>query len=73
MTKESSIDLTVGIRIHRRLGECIHGEDLVATLYGNDEKKLNEAAKRLIAAYTVSKENTCNNPIVYEVIRKENI
>lgn len=69
-TKESKIDLTVGIRLNKHLGEFITSEDVVATLYGNDRDKLQEAKKRFAGAYTLAKENCFNNQVVYEVITK---
>ena len=72
-TKESVIDLTVGIKLCKHLGDVIQVSDEVALLYGNDENKLESAYQRFVHAYTLSKENTFNNQIVYEVITKENI
>lgn len=72
-TKESVIDLTVGIKLCKHLGDVIQVSDEVALLYGNDENKLESACQRFVHAYTLSKENTFNNQIVYEVITKENI
>lgn len=67
-TKESVIDLSVGIRLFKHLGDLVLDTDLVAVLYGNDEQKLNEAEQRLIHAYTLSRERNSFNQIVYEVI-----
>lgn len=72
-TKESVIDLTVGIRLNKHLGDCIHADDVVATLYANEEGKLQEAKKRFVGAYTLSKEKHFENRIVYEVITKNDL
>ncbi len=72
-TKESEIDLTVGIRLQKHLGDRINESDEVAILYGNDENKLESAYLRFVNAYTLSKDNTFNNQIVYEVITKANL
>ncbi len=72
-TKESEIDLAVGIRLQKHLGDKINASDEVAILYGNDENKLESAYQRFIKAYTLSKDNTFNNQIVYEVITKANL
>lgn len=72
-TKESKIDLTVGIRLKKHLGDCITPKDVVATLYANDKNKLQEAKKRFAGAYTLSKENHFNNQTVYEVITKADL
>lgn len=72
-TKDSVIDLTVGIRLCKHLGDKITENDEVAVLYANDEGKLAEAEKRFIKAYTLSKENDFSNKIVYEIITKDDL
>lgn len=72
-TKDSVIDLTVGIRLGKHLGDLVEKEDCVAVLYGNDEDKLAAAKKRFMGAYTLSADKPDSNPVVYEVITKENL
>lgn len=72
-TKESEIDLTVGIRLCKHLGDKICESDEIAVLYGNDESKLNTAFDRFVKAYTLSDINSFDNRIVYEVITKKDI
>ena len=72
-TKESVIDLSVGIKLDKHLGDTLCETDVVATLYGNDEQKLDTAYNRFVKAYTLSAENTFSNQIVYEVITKADI
>ncbi len=71
-TKDSEIDLTVGIRLSKHLGDAIVPDDCVAILYGNDEDTLTAAKKRFMGAYTLSVDKPELNPIVYEVITKDN-
>ncbi|MDE5777902.1 MAG: pyrimidine-nucleoside phosphorylase [Lachnospiraceae bacterium] len=71
-TKESEIDLTVGIILEKHLGDKITKSDIIATLYANDMDKLSEAKERFVHAYTLSDEYKFNNNIVYEVITKDN-
>lgn len=70
-TKESEIDLTVGIHLNRHLGDSIEKDDCVAMLYGNDEERLQTAKKRFINAYTLSLEKPQKNPVIYEVITSQ--
>ncbi len=72
-TKESTIDMTVGIRLNKHLGDEILMTDEVAVLYANDEQKLETAYKRFMNAYTLSATNTFDNHIIYEVITKEDL
>lgn len=72
-TKDSIIDLTVGIKLYKHLGDCISKEDEVAILYGNDACKLEEAKKRFIKSYTLSEKNNFSNKIVYEIITPKDL
>lgn len=72
-TKDSEIDLTVGIHLKKHLGDKLTPEDEVAVLYANDEKRLQEAKQRFVKAYTLSGENEFKNQIVYEVITKSDL
>ncbi|MDE6435063.1 MAG: pyrimidine-nucleoside phosphorylase [Lachnospiraceae bacterium] len=72
-TKESKIDLTVGIHLSRHLGDSIKKDDCVAILYGNDQERLRTAKQRFINAYTLSLEKPQKNPVIYEVITSESL
>lgn len=72
-TKDSIIDLTVGIRLEKHLGDVILKEDCVAILYGNDEKRLGEAKKRLVSSYTLAENKPVKNPVIYEVITEKDL
>lgn len=67
-TKEDVIDLSVGIVLHKHLGDKIGVNDTVAVLYGNSMDKIDEASKRFVKAYTLSEAKPDENPIIYEVI-----
>ena len=70
-TKESEIDLSVGIVLHKKLGDYVKESEPVATIYGNDKKKIEAAAARLRAAYTVTTEKPVVRPLIYDVITKD--
>ena len=72
-TKESVIDLTVGILLHKHLGDSISCDDLVAVLYGNDESKIEAAHQRFVKAYGLSDKQEFSNKIIYEVITSKDI
>lgn len=67
-TKDSVIDLSVGMILYKHLGDRITPADVIAQLYANDKKKLDEATARFISAYTLSREKGVSNPIIYEVV-----
>lgn len=73
LTKDSAIDLTVGICLKKHLGDGITPEDEVAVLYANDMGKLKEAKRRFVNAYTLSEEKPPKHPVVYEIITKADL
>ena len=52
-TKESEIDLSVGIVLTRKVSEYVERGDIIAYIHGNDHGKIREAKKRLLAAYRI--------------------
>ena len=57
-TKESEIDLSVGLVLAKKVGDFVKKGEALATIHANDEEKLRIAKERFIKAYTFS-----NTPI----------
>lgn len=72
-TKDSEIDLTVGIVLQHHLGDRVTKEDVIATLYANDAAKLEEAKQRFVRAYTLSEKPVEPRSVVYETITAQMI
>lgn len=72
-TKDSKIDLSVGIIIHKKLGDKVSKNEPLATLYANDDAKIKEAKKRLINAYTISKDKPNRLPYIYSIVTKDGV
>ena len=53
-TKESEIDLSVGILINKKVGDSVKKGEKIAALYANDETKLAAAIDELTQAYSYS-------------------
>ena len=53
-TKESEIDLSVGILINKKVGDSVKKGEKIATLYANDNAKLEAAVSELEQAYSYS-------------------
>lgn len=51
-TKESAIDLSVGMRIKKKVGDSVKKGECLATIYANEQEKLNAAKERFLNAYT---------------------
>ena len=70
-TKESEIDLTVGVRIHKKLGSYVKEGDVLATLYANDIDKMYAAKDRFLNAYTINDTKVTGHKYVYGIVTKE--
>ncbi len=57
-TKESSIDLSVGLVLHKKVGDAVKEGESLATIYANDLEKLEVARQRFLKAYTI-----CETPV----------
>ena len=69
-TKESVIDLSVGVVLHRKIGDAVKKGESIATMYGNDLKKMEEAKTRFLAAYTFSKTPAAKGAFIKWIITK---
>lgn len=67
-TKESDIDLSVGVIIHKKIGDAVEKGETVAVLHGNDLKKMEQAKERFMAAYTFSKSPVTRDALVKWII-----
>lgn len=55
-TKESEIDLSVGIVLEKKVGDYVKKGEALAYIHANDADKLAAARERFYAAYTIAKE-----------------
>lgn len=67
-TKESQIDLTVGIRLLKHLGDKVDDKEPFAYLYGNDKGKIEAARMRLQNAYSIQDEPVETQPVIKKII-----
>ncbi len=70
-TKESDIDLSVGIKILKKVGDYVSKGDPIARLYANDVEKLKVASARLQAAYIYSDKKVEKPKHVLGIITKD--
>lgn len=69
-TKDSEIDLSVGIELKKKIGDRIEKEEVIATIYANDLERLKAARERLDLAYEVSVTPVNKQQLVKWVISK---
>jgi len=72
-TKESVIDLAVGIVLHKKIGDFIKRGEAIATIYANDGEKYKAAAKMVIDAYDIVEEKTIAKPLIKGIVTKNGI
>ena len=72
-TKESIIDLSVGIYIHKKLGDKVNTGESLATLYGNNAEKVKAAKERFRKAYTIEESKPDPAKYIYGVVTKEGL
>lgn len=58
-TKESEIDLSVGLTLSKKVGDRIEKGDILARIHANDKEKMKTAEERLLGAYEIS-EKPCD-------------
>ncbi len=68
MTKEDVIDPAVGIVIKKRLGDYVEKGEELAIFHVNDKKNFEEAVSKFKKAYTISKDQPDELPLIYTVI-----
>lgn len=67
-TKESEIDLSVGLVLCKKRGDYVKRGEALAAIYGNDKEKMLLAKKRFLQAYTFSTEKVEKEPLIKGVI-----
>jgi pyrimidine-nucleoside phosphorylase len=72
-TKESDIDLTVGMKIHKKIGDFVTLGTPLATLYANDQGKLAAAKERFLNSYTITLEKAEVPNHIYGIVTKDGI
>ena len=67
-TKESAIDLSVGVVLHKKVGDRVEKGESLATIHAPDEAKAAEAAELLRKCYTFSDEPVEKAPFIKGVV-----
>ena len=67
-TKESGIDLSVGLVLEKKVGDFVKKGDVLACLHANDREKASTAAMRFLKAYHISDTQPKMRPLIREII-----
>ena len=68
-TKESSIDLAVGVVLHKKLGERVEIGESLGTVHANDADKAQQAAELLRGCFTLSTEPVERPAFIKGIVR----
>lgn len=68
-TKESSIDLSVGLVLAKKVGDQVKKGDVLASIYGNEEEKITEAASGYLNACHMGDEPVERPELIKGMIR----
>ncbi|UFH66528.1 pyrimidine-nucleoside phosphorylase [Clostridium cadaveris] len=69
-TKESTIDLAVGLVLNKKRGEKVSKGDVIAYIHANDMEKAEKAKAKILESYVIEKDYEDNIPLIYEVVTK---
>ena len=67
-TKESEIDLSVGLVLCRKVGDYVEAGEPLAMIHANDQAKLEEAGRRYLKACTISPEMPQRAPFIKGIV-----
>ena len=68
VTKDSAIDLSVGVMLHKKVGDRVEPGESLATIHASDERKAAEAAELLKKCYTLSQSPVEKAPFIKAVV-----
>lgn len=67
-TKESVIDLSVGIVLHKKVGDMVKKGEALATIHGNDRTKIAAARERFLKAYFIDAAPVEKKPLIKGIV-----
>lgn len=68
-TKESEIDLAVGIVLNKKRGEKVNKGDVLAYIHSNSEEKIEKARKSILENIVIEDSYDLNIPLIYDIVR----
>ena len=68
-TKESNIDLTVGLVFQKKKGDYVKKGETIALIHGNDRKKTDTAKKRFLNAIAFSEQKPEETPLIKGIVK----
>ena len=72
-TKDSEIDFSAGIIIHKKVGDYVEKGESLATMYASKEELFEAAAKRYLSAVTQKETRAEEEKLIYARVSKEQV
>jgi pyrimidine-nucleoside phosphorylase len=68
-TKEDVIDLSVGVVLHKKVGDAVTAGESLATVYAPSDSAAAQAAQQLLACYTLTAEPVEREPFIKGIVK----
>lgn len=72
-TKESAIDLAVGIVLCKKVGDAVKNGEPLAVIHANNMAKVSEVKERLLKAFRISDKPVSPHKLIYGLVTAEGI
>ena len=72
-TKESDIDFSAGLILHKKYGDAVKKGDSLVTLYTSKEESLKEAERMYREAVIIGDNQPAKEPLVYARVEKDKV
>ncbi|MFB1050205.1 pyrimidine-nucleoside phosphorylase [Paraliobacillus sp. JSM ZJ581] len=69
MTKESEIDLAVGLVLKKKIGDPVKTGETIVTIHSN-QSNVDEVIEKVQQAYTIGDESPIANELIYDIIHQ---
>ena len=67
-TKEDEVDHAVGIELKKKVGDKVEKGDLIAEIYYNDDKNVQDSKNMILDAYVITPEKVEEPKAILEII-----
>ncbi|MDI6601105.1 MAG: pyrimidine-nucleoside phosphorylase [Thermoanaerobacteraceae bacterium] len=72
-TKDDVIDLSAGIMLNKKVGDFAHKDEVITTVYANDEQRLNEVLPDILNSIETSEEMVERPRLIYALVTRDGI
>ena len=72
-TKDSPVDLSAGILLKKKTGDCVEKGDVLAIMYASKQELFAAAEEKYLSAVTIGSENVQRKPLVYARVTKDGV